>query len=108
MSLTAINKLLGKVFGTANEREIKRILPVVDQINALEESVKRLSDDELRQTASVYRHRLTEILGQDPALTAPPRSALVPVRTSKPGGKPPAAAAWRIWAHSARSGSSAT
>src|SRR5688572_7935862 len=67
MSLTTINKLLGKVFGTANEREVKRVLPVVDAVNALEDDAKRLTDEELRQTAVVFRQRLTEMLGQDPA-----------------------------------------
>ncbi|MGA1984510.1 MAG: DEAD/DEAH box helicase, partial [Acidobacteriaceae bacterium] len=43
------NKILAKVFGTSNERAVKRLLPAVEQINALEHSIHALSDDELRR-----------------------------------------------------------
>ncbi len=43
-----INTLLGKVFGTKNEREVKRLLPRVAAINALEPEMQKLSDDQLR------------------------------------------------------------
>jgi preprotein translocase subunit SecA len=41
--------LAKKIFGTGNERELKKIYPIVARINALEESIQRLSDDQLRQ-----------------------------------------------------------
>jgi preprotein translocase subunit SecA len=62
-----INKMLAKVFGSANEREVKRLRPLVEQINALEPDVKKLTDDELLRTARDYRERLLRILGEDPA-----------------------------------------
>ena len=39
-----IQKLLAKVVGTQNDRELKRLRPLVEQINALEPSVRPLSD----------------------------------------------------------------
>jgi preprotein translocase subunit SecA len=43
-----INTLLGKVFGTKNEREVKRLMPRVAAINALEPEMQKLSDEQLR------------------------------------------------------------
>src|SRR5208282_3468879 len=43
-----INTLLGKVFGTKNEREIKRLQPRVEAINALEPEIQKLSDEQFR------------------------------------------------------------
>src|SRR5499427_3755215 len=53
-----IQKLLAKVVGTQNERELKRLRPLVAQINALEPSVQTLSDDALRQKTVEFRERL--------------------------------------------------
>ena len=57
-----INTLLGKVFGTKNEREIKRLQPRVEAINALEPEVRKLSDDELRGKTAEFRARIQERL----------------------------------------------
>jgi len=54
----SFDKVLTKVFGTANERLIKRLMPVVATINALEEDTKRLSDDELRAKTVEFRARI--------------------------------------------------
>jgi len=62
-----INKMLAKVFGSANEREVKRLRPLVEQINALEPDVAKLTDENLRGTASQYREKLMRALGEDPA-----------------------------------------
>ena len=62
-----INQMLAKVFGSANEREVKRLRPLVERVNVLEPEVKKLSDEDLRRTTPVYRERLYEILGEDPA-----------------------------------------
>ena len=43
-----INTLLGKVFGTKNERDIKRLMPSVEAISALEPQMQKLSDNQLR------------------------------------------------------------
>ena len=51
-------KLLEKIFGTYSSREIKRILPIVDKIEAIEEDLKKLSDDELRAKTEEFKNRL--------------------------------------------------
>ena len=43
-----INTILAKVIGTQNERELKRLRPLVAEINALEPAIRALSDGELR------------------------------------------------------------
>jgi preprotein translocase subunit SecA len=53
-----INTLLAKVIGTQNERELKRLRPVVAQINALEPSVKALSDVQIREKTQELRARV--------------------------------------------------
>jgi preprotein translocase subunit SecA len=58
-----INTLLGKIFGTKNEREVKRLLPRVEAINALEPQVEKLSDDQLRAKTKEFRARIQERLG---------------------------------------------
>ena len=57
-----INTLFGKVFGTKNEREIKRLMPKVAEINALEPAMRKLSDDELRAKTDEFRRRIQERL----------------------------------------------
>ena len=52
------DKALTKIFGTANERLIKRLMPMVAVINALEADTKRLSDDELRARTVEFRARI--------------------------------------------------
>jgi len=44
-----LDTLLAKVVGTQNERELKRLRPIVAQVNALEASVQALSDEQLRR-----------------------------------------------------------
>ena len=46
--------LIKKVFGSANAREIGRILPVVDRVNALEKELVGLSDARLQARNRVY------------------------------------------------------
>jgi preprotein translocase subunit SecA len=53
-----IDKALAKVFGTANERELKRLWPAVADMNALEPSMKELSDEQLRAKTAEFRQRL--------------------------------------------------
>ena len=59
-----INSLVAKVFGTKNEREIKRLMPRVDEINALEPGVRQLSDDQLRGKTEEFRQRIQERLSR--------------------------------------------
>jgi preprotein translocase subunit SecA len=53
-----IGTLLKKVFGTANERELKRIQVLVDKINTLEEGISGLPDAGLRDKTDEFKKRL--------------------------------------------------
>ena len=57
-----INALVAKVFGTKNEREVKRLMPQVEAINALEPAMKKLSDAELRARSDQFRKRIQDRL----------------------------------------------
>jgi preprotein translocase subunit SecA len=61
-----INTLLGKVFGTKNDRELKRLMPQVEAINALEPQMRQLSDDQLRAKTEEFRQRIQERLAKFP------------------------------------------
>jgi preprotein translocase subunit SecA len=52
--------LLTKVFGSQNERELKRLQPIVDQINALEPAVQALSDEELKAQTAIFKQRIEQ------------------------------------------------
>src|SRR6184192_4604349 len=52
-----LDTLLAKVVGTQNERELKRLRPIVAQVNALEASVQALSDEQLRRKTIEFRQR---------------------------------------------------
>ncbi|HWB29074.1 MAG TPA: DEAD/DEAH box helicase, partial [Vicinamibacterales bacterium] len=53
-----INTLLAKVIGTQNERELKRLRPIVARINELESTVRDLSDADLRARTATLRERV--------------------------------------------------
>jgi preprotein translocase subunit SecA len=61
-----INTLLGKVFGTKNERELKRLMPQVEAISALEPQMQQLSDDQLRAKTEEFRQRIQQRLASLP------------------------------------------
>ncbi|MDX9858816.1 MAG: preprotein translocase subunit SecA [candidate division Zixibacteria bacterium] len=50
--------LITKVFGTKHEREVKRLTPIVDEINAQFGTLSTLSEDELRGKTAEFRSRL--------------------------------------------------
>ena len=50
-------EFLRKIFGS-NEREIKKLQPIVDSINALEDKIKALSDEELKDKSKEFRARI--------------------------------------------------
>ncbi len=52
------NKVATKIFGSANERLLKRLAPVISEISALEPQMKALSDDELRERTSKFREHV--------------------------------------------------
>ncbi|MBP7568725.1 MAG: preprotein translocase subunit SecA [Acidobacteria bacterium] len=53
-----LGALLAKVIGTQNERELKRIAPLVAAVNALEDQTRALSDEQLRAKTVEFRGRL--------------------------------------------------
>src|SRR3954465_13750678 len=53
-----LDTLLAKVVGTQNDRELKRLRPIVAEVNALESSIQPLSDAELRGKTDEFRQRL--------------------------------------------------
>jgi len=53
-----IQKILSKIFGTSHEREMKKIQPVVDQINKLEPQMQALSDIQLKAKTDEFKKRL--------------------------------------------------
>ena len=55
-----IGGLVKKVFGTKNERELKKLHPLVDQINALESQIQGLSDEQLKDQTVKFRERLEQ------------------------------------------------
>jgi preprotein translocase subunit SecA len=46
------------VFGSKNERELKKLQPIIEQINALETDLKALSDDQLKSHTAKFKERL--------------------------------------------------
>lgn len=53
-----LTKLLTKVFGSRNDRTLRRLSKVVTQINRLEPTVEKLSDEELKAKTNEFRARL--------------------------------------------------
>ncbi|WP_055669414.1 preprotein translocase subunit SecA [Desnuesiella massiliensis] len=50
--------ILDKIFGSYSEREVKRIIPIVDRIEALESEIKALSDEALRGKTEEFKERV--------------------------------------------------
>ncbi len=59
-----VNWFIKKVLGSKNQREVKRLRPIVTRINELDEQFKSLSDDELRAKTAAWKERLGPI--EDP------------------------------------------
>jgi len=55
-----ISKLLNKVFGSRNERLVKRMYGLVQTVNGLEDTIAKLSDAELRAKTDEFRQRLAD------------------------------------------------
>src|SRR5207248_558573 len=55
-----LQTLLAKVVGTQNERELKRLRPIVGQVNAFEASIQPLSDEALRAKTAEFRQRFAQ------------------------------------------------
>ncbi|MGB9595392.1 MAG: preprotein translocase subunit SecA, partial [Candidatus Poribacteria bacterium] len=55
-----LQTVLSKVFGSKHERDIKKIQPIVAQINELEPAMKRLTDEQLRAKTDEFKARLQD------------------------------------------------
>ena len=49
--------LITKLFGTHSDHEIKRIIPIVDKIEAMEPEFEKLTDEELKGKTEEYKER---------------------------------------------------
>jgi preprotein translocase subunit SecA len=59
------NQALAKVFGTSNERAVKRLLPTVERINTFDAEMKALSDEQLRAKTEEFRQRVAEAVAAE-------------------------------------------
>src|SRR5437667_7438550 len=57
-----IDKVLTAIFGSKHERDVKRMLPTVYQMNSLEPEISKLSDDQLREKTVEFRGRLRPVV----------------------------------------------
>ena len=57
--------LLKKIFGSRNEREVKKFWPVVRRINEIEADLQKLSEDELRAKTAAWKAELSQITDND-------------------------------------------
>jgi len=64
MAVPVISSVMRSLFGTRNQRMVKRYLRIVDQVNALEPSIRALTDAELRERTAQFRARVAK--GEDP------------------------------------------
>src|SRR6185295_11594333 len=55
-----LQTLLAKVVGTSNERELKRLRPIVGEVNAFEPAITALTDEQLRAKTIAFRERLAQ------------------------------------------------
>ena len=55
-----MQRILSKIIGTSNDRAIKRLLPLVEQVNAFEGDLSKLSDADLRGKTTAFRGRLDQ------------------------------------------------
>ncbi len=52
--------LISKIFGTYSEKEVKRVMPLVEKINKLEDGISKLSDSELTNKTTEFKARLAK------------------------------------------------
>jgi len=62
------NVILKKIIGSKNERELKRMAPILAEINDLEPAMAALSDEELRAKTSYFKEKLQNGFGPDDIL----------------------------------------
>lgn len=55
-----VTNLLAKIFGTKHDREMKKLRPLINQINLLESEMKSLSDDQLKAKTPHFKERIAK------------------------------------------------
>ncbi len=58
--MPVLDSVLTKIFGSKNERELKRLWPMVQQISALEPGIEKLSDGQLRIKTAEFQEKLKQ------------------------------------------------
>lgn len=58
--MASFDKVLTKVFGSSNERFLKSIRPIIDQINAFEPEIEKLTDDQLREKTAHFKAQIQD------------------------------------------------
>src|SRR5574341_985633 len=58
--MASFDKILTKVFGSSNERFLKSIRAVIEEINAFEPEIEKLSDDQLRERTVQFKARIQD------------------------------------------------
>src|SRR5262245_11715243 len=56
-----IGFIIKKIIGSKNDREVRRLRPLVAKINEIEQSLQSLSDEALREKTRVWKERLSQI-----------------------------------------------
>ena len=79
---TMISNLLKKIVGTKNERELKRIQPLIEEINSHEQKMRALSDEELKGMTPLFKGRLEN--GEEVDAVLPEAFAAVRERPEEP------------------------
>ena len=59
--------LIGKIFGNKNERDLKPLWPIVDQVGSEWEKLKSISNDALREKTSEFKKRISDYIAKEKA-----------------------------------------
>ena len=58
--------IIQKIFGTRSEREVKKLMPLVTRIESMEDEMKALTDEQLREKTDEFRKRYEASFGPLP------------------------------------------
>ena len=64
-----LNSILKKIFGTKNDRELKRLSMFLNEVNNFESTMMSLSDEELKAKTPYFKERLKNGFSLDDILT---------------------------------------
>ena len=63
--MSIVDKVVGGLFGSKSERDIKEIQPYVDKINAETERISGMSNDQLRAESAVLKQKIRDSIGAE-------------------------------------------